>query len=71
MNLESLAPCSKEEADGRIFLHAADAAQRQNDRFLIRTVDTDVVLAVTITRRLCEDMVSLRNWEELAIHLCT
>jgi len=53
MNLESLAPCSQEEADGRMFLHAADAAQRGNDRILIRTVDTDVVvLAVMATQRL-------------------
>ena len=53
MNLKSLAPCSQEEADGRIFFHSADAAQRGNDRVLIRTVNTDiVVLAVTATQRL-------------------
>ena len=71
MHLESLAPCSQEEADGRTFLHAADAAQRGNDRILIRTVDTDVVvLAVTASQRLSVSLVSLRNREELAIHLC-
>ena len=52
-HVESLAPCCQEEADGRIFLHAADVVQRGNDRILIRTVDTDVVLAVTATQRLC------------------
>ena len=53
MHFESLAPCSQEEADGRMFLHAADAAQRGNDKILIRTVDTDVViLAVAATQRL-------------------
>ena len=52
MHLESLAPCSQEKADGRTFLHAADAAQTGNDRILIRTVDTDVVLAVAASRRL-------------------
>lgn len=52
MNLESLAPCSQEEADGRMLLHGADAVQRGHDRILIGTVDTDVVvLAVTATQR--------------------
>ena len=52
-DLESLAPCSQEEADGRMLLHAADAARRGHDKILIRTVDTDVVvLAVTAAQSL-------------------
>jgi len=59
-----LEPCSQEEADSRMFLHAADAAQRGNDRILIRTVDTYVVvLAVTATQRL-----SVKIW--LAFGTC-
>lgn len=58
MNLKSLAPCSQEEADGRMFLYAAEATQRGNDRILIRIVDTYVVvLAVMATQRL-----SLKIW---------
>jgi len=53
MHLESLPPCIQEEAVGRTFLHAAVAAQTGNDRILIRTVDTDVVvLDVTASQSL-------------------
>jgi hypothetical protein len=43
-NLARLAPCSQEEADTRLLLHAADAVQKGCTKITIRTVDTDVVV---------------------------
>ena len=39
-----LQPCTHEEADTRMILHAADAGRRGLRRIMIRTVDTDVVV---------------------------
>ena len=39
-----LSPCTHEEADTRMFLHAADAVQQGDRKILLRTVDTDVLL---------------------------
>ena len=36
-------PCSHEEADTRIFVHANEIAQRGHSNVMVRTVDTDVV----------------------------
>ncbi|EDO29289.1 predicted protein [Nematostella vectensis] len=57
----SLAPCSHEEADTRMFLHAADSVLCGHKRVVLRTVDTDVlVLAVSLLsplkRRTSEDI---------------
>ena len=43
-DVENLAPCSQEEADTRLLLHAADAVQKGCSNICIRTVDTDVVV---------------------------
>ena len=43
-NVSALSPCSHEEADTRMILHAADAAARGIKRICIKTVDTDVVV---------------------------
>ena len=52
-DLASLSPCSHEEADTRMLLHAAHAARHNHCKILIRTVDTDVVvLAVSVAQRL-------------------
>lgn len=40
-----LAPCSHEEADSRMMLHVQHAAQHGHNQILVRTVDTDVVVA--------------------------
>ncbi|KAG1674646.1 Pinin [Nymphon striatum] len=45
-DLSSVSPCSHEEADTRIFVHCMDAALKGHKSIMIRTVDTDVVLAV-------------------------
>ena len=51
-----LSPCTHEEADTRLLLHANHAALRGNLKILIRTVDTDVVLlAVSATATLCPE----------------
>lgn len=48
LDVSSLAPCTHEEADTRMLLHAGDAANRGHRRIMLRTVDTDVlVLAVS------------------------
>ena len=53
----SLAPCGQEEADTRIMLHVAHAAEHDHRRIQVRTVDTDVVvLAVMVAQALpCVD----------------
>ncbi len=49
-NLHLLSPCTHEEADSRMMLHVAHAAQQGHQGILIHTVDTDVVvLAVMIS----------------------
>ncbi len=48
VNLERLAPCSHEEADTRLLIHAFDAQRCGHQRIKIRSNDTDViVLAVS------------------------
>ena len=39
-----IGPCSLEEADSRMILYAAHAAQHGHHQILVRTVDTDVVV---------------------------
>ena len=47
-DVSALAPCSHEEADTRIILHAIGAANKGFRRIMLRIVDTDVlVLAVS------------------------
>ena len=40
----TLAPCSHEEAETRMLLHVSHTALHGHHQFLIRTVDTDVVV---------------------------
>ena len=40
----SLAPCSHEEADTRIFVHVKDCTQTGHNKIVIRTGDTDVIV---------------------------
>ena len=50
---EGISPCSHEEADTRMLLHAAHAAICGHGKILIKTVDTDVVvLAVSQAQHL-------------------
>ena len=62
-DVSALAPCSHEEADTRMLLHAKDAAEKGHRRIMLRTVDTDGVVLVVST------VVSLENtqlWIALA-----
>ena len=70
-----LAPCSHGEADSRMMLHVAHAAQHGHHKILVRTVDTDVVvLAVMVAETLpAEDEVWLafgtgKHFRYLAAH---
>ena len=52
-DVNSLAPCNHEEADTRMMLHVAHAAQHGHHQIQVRTVDTDVVvLAVMVVQKL-------------------
>lgn len=52
-DLSVLEPCSHEEADTRMMLHVANAADAGSSRVMIKTVDTDViVLAIACFRRM-------------------
>ena len=47
-NMNSLMPCTHEEADTRMFVQASDAAEYGYEKITIRTVDSDVlVIAVS------------------------
>ena len=43
-NRNSIAPCSHEEADTRLILHAAHVGKSEMKKVMIKTVDTDVVV---------------------------
>ncbi len=52
----SLAPCTQEEADTRMFLHVSDAVNHGHSKVMIRTVDSDVlVLAIAAVQQLIVD----------------
>ena len=52
-DVNSLAPCNQEEADTRMMLYVAHAAQQGHHQIQVRTVDTDVVvLAVMVVQKL-------------------
>ena len=51
--MSNLAPCTHEEADTRLMIHALDASLRGHQRIKIRTNDTDViVLALSVVSTL-------------------
>ena len=55
-DMTSLAPCTHEEADTRLFLHAGDAVRKGYRKLYIRTVDNDVVvLAITMFYQINSD----------------
>ena len=57
-DLGVLAPCTHEEADTRLMVHALDATSRGHRRIRIRSNDTDVVvLAISVASILQADEV--------------
>ena len=61
INEEGLSTCTHEEADSWMLLHTVDRAIKGGKRIMVRTlsVDTEVVLAVSIVKRLlpCEQLL--------------
>lgn len=54
--MNSLSPCSHEEADTRLMVHALDASLKGHRRVKIRTNGTDVVvLAISVANTLPTD----------------
>lgn len=54
--MDNLAPCSHEEADTRLMLHALDARLTGHRRIKIKTNDTDVVvLAISVAHEIQAD----------------
>ena len=52
IEMSGMMPCTIEEADERVFIHANDAA-KEFSRILIKTVDSDVVvIAVSVFHRI-------------------
>ena len=72
--LSNLTPCSQEEADTRLILHAADAVAQSERRVSVRTVDTDVVvLAATFFSQMKPDEMWIafstrKNFRFIPIH---
>ena len=72
--LSNLTPCSQEEADTRLILHAADAVAQGKRRVSVRTVDTDVVvLAATFFSQMKPDEMWIafstgKNFRFIPIH---
>ena len=48
-DLSNVVPCSHEEADTRLFLHASDAIRKGHKKLSVRTVGTDVVILAIST----------------------
>ena len=74
-DVNSLAPCNQEEADTRMMLHVAHAAQHGHHQIQVRTVDTDVVvLAAMVVQKLpAEDELWVafgtgKNYRYIAAH---
>ena len=53
IDISKLSPCTHEEADTRLLLHAAECSRQGFNRVMIRTVDTDVmVIAISTFQQL-------------------
>ena len=51
--LNHMSGCTHEEADTRVFLHAADCVKQDHKKIIIRTADTDVVvLAISVVEEI-------------------
>ena len=74
-DVNALAPCNQEEADTRMMLQVAHAAQHGHHHMQVRTVDTDVVvLAVMVVQKLTAGdelwvaFVTGKNYRYIAAH---
>ena len=55
MDVHGLTPCTQDEADGRMLLHASHAYQQGQKRVLIQATDTDVVVLAIRTANILKD----------------
>ena len=73
-DVSSMAPCSHEEADTRLFVHVADAVRKGFQKVMVRTVDTDVVvLAIAMFNQIGADELWLAfgtrsNFRYIPVH---
>ena len=73
-DLSNVVPCSHEEADTRLFLHASDAVRKGYKKLSLRTVDTDtVILAISTYSEINPDELWLAfgtgsNFRYIPIH---
>ena len=51
-DVTSLAPCSHEEADARLFVHAGDAVLKGHGKLCICTVHTDAILTIIMLKQI-------------------
>jgi len=68
-----LAACPHEEADSRIFVHVKDMAPQGHAKVMIRTVDTDMVIAVAKflqigLKKLWVAFGTGKNYRHIAVH---
>ena len=72
--MSHISPCTHEEADTRLILHASDCARQGVDKIMLRTVDTDVVvLALSTFSRLAISVMWIafgvgKQFRYIAIH---
>ena len=59
-NLSALSPCTQEEADTRLMLHAADCVNEGHTRLLTKTVDADeVAIAISMCQQMSQFWIVL------------
>ena len=71
VDLNKMSRCTHEEADIRVFLHAADCLKQGHMKVIIRTADTNVVvLAISVGERNKDGRVvcCIWDWKIFQIH---
>lgn len=71
VNLQSIAPCTHEEADTRMLLHVAHAVECGYKKIMLRTVDTDVLVLAVYTLRKLQNLHPLNQAIELWVSFGT
>ena len=63
-SLDAVAPCSHEEADTRVFVHARDATSQCRKSITIKANDTDVVVIAVSTMPSLQELKLQKLWIE-------
>ena len=61
-SLDAVAPCSHEEADTRVFVHARDATSQGSKSITIKANDTDVVIIAVSTMPSLQELGLQKLW---------